>query len=292
MQHVIISAMAAEFTFRIYPDVGSFLKRTQSLLEEHEAADGLTLGICLRLQGGAANQQDAPLLIVGERDTEIALIAIMTPPFNLIIAYLPELQTAAVEALASFLRQTDWKIPGVVGPAAAAETFALAYGSSYSLQVKVRSHRLNSVSQTARTSGTLLCATEEHHALVLGWAVEFHAEATPQDPSSGLADTVRDGIKNKEFYIFLNDTGAPVSMVKKARPTRQTIAVNFVYTPAQYRGHGYASAAVATLSQQLLDEGFSHCMLFTDLANPTANSIYKKIGYKPVVDFSLYSFAE
>jgi hypothetical protein len=32
------------------------------------------------------------------------------------------------------------------------------------------------------------------------------------------------------------------------------------------------------------------CPLFTDLANPTSNSIYRKIGYKPVGDFHDYLF--
>ena len=32
------------------------------------------------------------------------------------------------------------------------------------------------------------------------------------------------------------------------------------------------------------------CVLFTDLANPTSNSVYTRIGYAPVCDFSLYRF--
>jgi hypothetical protein len=31
-------------------------------------------------------------------------------------------------------------------------------------------------------------------------------------------------------------------------------------------------------------------VLFTDLANPASNSIYARIGYKPVGDFTLYRF--
>ena len=56
-----------------------------------------------------------------------------------------------------------------------------------------------------------------------------------------------------------------------------------VYTPKEHRGHGYASRAVAEVSQLLLDRGV-RCCLFTDQANPTSNRIYESIGYRPVVD--------
>jgi hypothetical protein len=63
-----------------------------------------------------------------------------------------------------------------------------------------------------------------------------------------------------------------------------------VYTPAELRGRGYATACVATLSQQLLAEGYLFCTLFTDLSNPVSNHIYEKIGYTAVADFHEYYF--
>jgi predicted GNAT family acetyltransferase len=41
---------------------------------------------------------------------------------------------------------------------------------------------------------------------------------------------------------------------------------------------------VARLSQQILNDGKQFCTLYTDLANPTSNSIYQSIGYKKVAD--------
>ena len=48
-----------------------------------------------------------------------------------------------------------------------------------------------------------------------------------------------------------------------------------MYTPPELRGHGYATALTAELSQRLLDGrlfegGRRFCFLYTDLANPTA----------------------
>ncbi len=79
-------------------------------------------------------------------------------------------------------------------------------------------------------------------------------------------------------------------MAGKSRPTAHGISVGPVYTPPSLRGRGYATALVAELSQHLLDSGYQFTTLFTDLANPTSNSIYQKIGYQPVCDFTEYAF--
>ena len=38
------------------------------------------------------------------------------------------------------------------------------------------------------------------------------------------------------------------------------------------------------------DEGNRHCRLYTDVANPTSNRIYQKIGYRPLYDVNDYMF--
>ena len=67
--------------------------------------------------------------------------------------------------------------------------------------------------------------------------------------------------------------------------------VNYVYTPKSHRKNGFGTTCVANLSQKILDDGYEQCMLFTDLSNPTSNSIYQKVGYKPVIDVNLIRFS-
>jgi predicted GNAT family acetyltransferase len=57
-----------------------------------------------------------------------------------------------------------------------------------------------------------------------------------------------------------------------------------VYTPPELRGNGYATALVAAASQEQLDAGEPACFLGTDLANPTSNAIYQRIGYEWVCE--------
>jgi predicted GNAT family acetyltransferase len=63
-----------------------------------------------------------------------------------------------------------------------------------------------------------------------------------------------------------------------------------VYTPPYFRGHGYASACVARVSQKILNSGKKYCVLYTNLANPVSNSIYQKIGYQTICDSVLIKF--
>jgi predicted GNAT family acetyltransferase len=46
----------------------------------------------------------------------------------------------------------------------------------------------------------------------------------------------------------------------------------------------------ATVSQVALDAGVTDVLLYTDLANPTSNALYQRIGYRPVEDRVMLSF--
>jgi predicted GNAT family acetyltransferase len=63
-----------------------------------------------------------------------------------------------------------------------------------------------------------------------------------------------------------------------------------VYTPADLRGRGYAGAVTAEVSSMARAVGAEEVLLFTDLANPTSNALYQRIGYRPVEDFAGYDF--
>ena len=48
---------------------------------------------------------------------------------------------------------------------------------------------------------------------------------------------------------------------------------------------------MAELTAERLASGLAFCFLFTDLANPTSNAIYARIGYEPVADWDQWAFA-
>jgi predicted GNAT family acetyltransferase len=78
--------------------------------------------------------------------------------------------------------------------------------------------------------------------------------------------------------------GEPVSLAVRRAPAEGSARVGPVYTPPQHRGQGYGSAVTAVATQDVLDDG-AVPVLFTDLANPTSNAIYQRLGYRPVGDY-------
>nr|WP_246484738.1 GNAT family N-acetyltransferase [Virgibacillus salarius] len=79
-------------------------------------------------------------------------------------------------------------------------------------------------------------------------------------------------------------------MANKSRETKHGATINAVYTPDKYKKKGYATSVVSQLSQKLLNDGYQFCSLYTDLSNPTANNIYKKIGYYKIGSAIVYLF--
>ncbi|MEV4678910.1 GNAT family N-acetyltransferase, partial [Actinomadura sp. NPDC049382] len=63
-----------------------------------------------------------------------------------------------------------------------------------------------------------------------------------------------------------------------------------VYTPDEHRRRGYGAAVTAAATRAALDVGAEDVVLFTDLANPTSNGVYRRIGYRPVEDRVVLSF--
>ena len=120
--------------------------------------------------------------------------------------------------------------------------------------------------------------------LVLRWLSAFIEEALPEGLHEEPADILDRRLELPDDGVVLWDDGEPVSLAGFGAPTPNGVRVGPVYTPPDKRGRGYASALVADLTASLLAGGRAFCCLFTDLANPTSNSIYQHVGYRPVTD--------
>jgi predicted GNAT family acetyltransferase len=75
-----------------------------------------------------------------------------------------------------------------------------------------------------------------------------------------------------------------------SQPAAGVARVGPVYTPPARRGHGYGSAVTALASQSGIDAAATHVVLYTDLSNPTSNSIYQAIGFVPDHDSGRWTF--
>lgn len=286
------------YQLETYPHATPFLSIMREHLEASEARNGLMLGLALRVEEDPTYYGDgAPYFatvtenVNGEVGNVIAA-ALMTPPHGPVLFCDHEDAKRALMAIAQNLYATRGNVPTVNGPSAVALQFAEMWselaGISYALELETRAFELTQVIPPRPCAGQLRLVLQSDFELALRWFREFGREALNDTNEERLHKQLK--TKMKEAHLFFWENGEPVSMAGLTRPTERGIAIGPVYTPPEQRGRGYASAAVAALSQQMLESGKEFCMLFTDLANPTSNSIYQKIGYRPVGDFSVYRF--
>ena len=155
--------------------------------------------------------------------------------------------------------------------------------------VRLRVFQLERVIRPKTASGEMrLCNRDDRQVLaryIAGFETDI-GEASHENALTRADRLIADG----RMYVWADPK--PVAMAAWAGPTPNGVRVNWVYTAPDRRGKGYASNLVANLTQRLLDQGRKFCFLFTDLANPTSNSIYQKIGYRPVSDSERWEFGE
>ncbi|WP_313751253.1 GNAT family N-acetyltransferase [Streptomyces parvus] len=129
--------------------------------------------------------------------------------------------------------------------------------------------------------GRARAATRADRALLVAWAEGF-AGATGQ-PKSSAEWLVDEGTERGSLTLW-ESGGRPVALAGRTRILAGTVRVTLVYTPPEFRGRGYGAAVTAESSRAALAEGAAEVLLFTDLANPTSNGVYLRIGYEPVAD--------
>lgn len=275
-----------------YPDARQFLAITQTLLEGDEAANNLMLGTCLSLKKAPQHSASPYYFAVAMNGADLQFAAIMTSNRPVVVYSATEDSDLASQLVAKDLLANSIVVPGVIGPAKISQSFAAAWqtvsGRKYSIGMRQRIYELKQVKYVGSSNGSIRPATDSDLEPVSRWIARFHDEALTSCRSDEARAMAASKIAARELFIF-EDNG-PVSMAATARPTSNGIAINYVYTPPELRGRGYATTCVAGLSQQLLDSGWRFCCLFTDLANPASNRIYQKIGYTPICDFNLYDF--
>jgi len=275
-----------------HSDVEGLLAVVGPRLMKEEERNSLILSIASRLEAGASYGGEPPLFFTVEEAGQPIAAALRTPPYNLIV-YCEEDRPEPLEAIAERLLEVDPGLPGVIGVSEVADRFSRIFsertGCAVVLAMRQRLYSLREVVFPVGVPGRVRAATGADVGLLSDWIGAFHDEATPDDPPVDPARIVERFMTAGKILIW--EDGGPVSMAGSSRGTANGATISAVYTPPEHRGNGYASGCVAALSRMLLEEGKSFCTLFTDLSNPTSNRIYQRIGYRPVIDYTSYSFA-
>jgi uncharacterized protein len=276
---------------RTYQHGSDFLAVTERDFQREEAINNVIYGIARLVAAFPQHQASPPYMATVQEGGRLACAALMTPPHHLLL-YAETPPQAVLDLVIDNLRQNAWPVSGVTARADLARQFAEQWqqrtGEAYSVDVHMRVFELRAVDWPTLPPGRLRMADAADLALVYRWYCDFTREALPKDSILPEEDGVRRTIGEGNVHLW--DDDGPVSLAVRGRQLPHGASVGPVYTPPEKRGRGYASACVAALSQAILDGGADYCTLFTDLANPTSNRIYQRMGYRPLCDFTEYRF--
>ena len=280
-----------------YASATEFLKRMGPLLLEDEARYGLMLGIALTVASQPEfYSESAPYFAIAEDGNGVAAAALMTPPHGLIVYSERAECRPGLTAIAQNLASAGWSLPSVNGPEPVCTHFAAIWAETAGVQstvgVRERVFELREVIHPTYSPGHLRQATMDDLDLLVRWIIDFSNEALHGLETLEETETRRRvGARLEQGAYYLWEDGEAVSFAGTTRKTAHGISIGPVYTPPQFRRKGYASSCVAKLSQLMLDHGRTFCTLFIDLSNPTSNHIYQNIGYRPVCDYTVYTFS-
>ena len=215
-----------------------------------------------------------------------------TPPFPVLLSAVP------AEAAVSLAKQAlaGRLLTGVNAYPETAKAFGDAWremtGDRVGVHTRTRLYRLAELSwPDPLPGGAPRLAAQGDAALLTEWFAAFTRETSPP----GAADASDPSAAVAERLSYLGVTlweadGEPVSLAGVTRQVAGMVRIGPVYTPPVRRGHGYGTAVTAAVSHRVRAVGAEEVLLYTDLANPVSNSIYQRIGYRPVEDRVMLSF--
>jgi predicted GNAT family acetyltransferase len=256
----------------------------REIAEPLYARDPIANTIELTLLAAGVFPDDSLLLTVWNDGAAVGA-ALQTPPYPLACNAIP---VETMNAVATELIAARPDLIGVRGERSSAVAFAAAWqaitGRETTISTEERLYRLGTLTAPSGVAGTPKDATEGDHDLLVDWVQRFFEDAFGQlqhDRSEEFVDNANDA---GHRFVLWDVDGTPTSMAMLRVPAAGVSRIGPVFTPRDQRGHGYGSAVTAAAVQVAHRSGTPDVVLFADLANPTSNAIYQRIGFESVAD--------
>jgi len=269
---------------RTFDDASAVLEVSGAFLATEPVRHNLILTL---LEQRAASREPGRFWVVNEDDDVVGVV--FQSPLHFFATVTP-MPFGAIRAVVETIADQGVALPGVNGEATTAAAFAGHWTERARVGARpvdgMRLYEVPEVVETSPLDGTARRAVTADRDLMVEWFTAFEAEADPV-PSGDLAAAVERRLAAGELWVW--DHGEPVSFLGRSTPVAGGVRIGPVYTPPELRRHGYASALVAEVSRAARADGL-RCLLFTDLANPTSNAIYRTIGYTAVSEVTRYEF--
>ncbi|MFJ8625597.1 GNAT family N-acetyltransferase [Kitasatospora sp. NPDC093550] len=282
-------------TWTFSTSLDDFREQAGDFLAARPAENTVLLTIAHRLAEAGLDVFGGPPVFGWWRPEEGAPVGgafLQTPPFDPRLSCMPPVAAAELAVALAAAGPGFTEVAGVGGSADTARAFGAAWtaatGTVQSVRVDERLYRLGELTDPPRPpAGRHRLAAPADRELAIRWYEEFLAEVEVMLPDVPRA--VDDKIAVGGLHLW-EDDGCPVALAGSSPVVAGMSRIGPVYTPTEHRGRGYGSAVTAAASAYVLTLGAEEVLLYTDLANPTSNSIYQQIGYRAVEDCLILDF--
>lgn len=277
-----------------------FIQTGKPFLEQDLFGNILSIRLINRIQKG--DYPDYHLwTTTDDETTNICATTIKTDPHNLILSTGDHDSFAA---LAQWVADANFSFPGVNGPEGSTSAFATAWSDIHSNNIpgagsnqkhlltrslRLQYYVLDQIETAGMANGRARLAHEFDLPLLNKWREDFGIEAGLSEAERKPApERVAMRVQNGEILLW-EDQDHPVCMAWGTPIAPGIMNIGPVYTPREFRGHRYASACVTEISRRILSDGH-RAVLCADMANPTSNAIYQRIGYREKSIYAEYRF--
>jgi GNAT superfamily N-acetyltransferase len=273
-------------------DLAEFRAAARDHLRSEPVLHTVPLTVLDRLErhGASAFGDDAPVYGWHEAaDGQLDGAFFQTPPFPVLVTTLPAGSAAdLIRRLRAEARQPAAINLPSEGEADFGGAWEQATGGSATAAERSRLLRLERLVPAAPApAGAARVAGPGDRELLIEWHQAFGREAGVRENPDRIVD---DRLSHAGLTLW-EAGGLPVAMAGSTREVAGVVRIAGVYTVPAHRQRGYGGAVTAVASQAALNAGASEVVLFTDLANPTSNALYRRLGYRPVCDRVLLQLA-
>ena len=219
---------------------------------------------------------------------EVVGVAMESPPGH--AAAISPMPRDYAAVLAGAIHASGHLLSGVVGEAASASHLAGCWAERGRVPaVAEGAQRLYVLGRLALAEGVPGALRRAHHSERI-WSSRGGPSSRPRPgcrPRTSLRGWTR---RCRPAACSSGTTGGPDAW--RGRPHRSAASLGSARSTRRpiCRRRGYAAACVGALSQWVSDEAQANCILYAQLANPTSNAVYQRLGFVAVSELLAYRF--